>query len=65
MCADVVIDPAKSVLVEVKGAELTATDQFSAGYALRFPRVVKIRTDKVRSACFGGDDRLKSLLNFY
>lgn len=57
--SDVVIDPSKSVLVEIKGAELTPTDQFSAGYALRFPRVLRLRLDKVWSVetlslCCGG-----------
>jgi hypothetical protein len=47
---DVVIDPSKSVLVEIKGAELTPTDQFSAGYALRFPRVLRLRLDKVHQS---------------
>ena len=49
---DVIIDPKNSVLVELVGAELTRTDQFSAGYCMRFPRVVKLRDDKVRCALF-------------
>ena len=44
---DVVIEPSKSLMIELVGAELTRTDQFSAGYVLRFPRVVKLRRDKV------------------
>ena len=48
---DVVIDPVNSVLLEVVGAELVHTDQFSAGYVLRFPRVVRPRLDKVSCEC--------------
>ncbi len=44
---DVIIDPKDSVLVEIAGAELQRTDQFSAGYCMRFPRVIKFREDKV------------------
>jgi DNA ligase-4 len=35
-----------SVILEVKGAELMASDTFGAPVTLRFPRVVKIRYDK-------------------
>ncbi len=48
--ADVIIDPKDSVLVEIAGAELQRTDQFSAGYCMRFPRVIKFREDKVGGA---------------
>ena len=44
---DVVIDdPANSILLEVYGAELVPTTQFSSKHTLRFPRVHRLRTDK-------------------
>jgi ATP-dependent DNA ligase len=55
LSVDVVItDPSKSLLLEIKGAELTRSDAFLAGYTMRFPRVVKIRSDKVRCAAAVG-----------
>jgi len=45
---DVVIDdPRNSILLEVYGAELVPTTQFSSKHTLRFPRVECVRTDKV------------------
>jgi len=41
-----VSDPSNSVVLEIKSAELTKTDQYSAGYTFRNPRVVRIRRDK-------------------
>jgi len=43
---DVYIPPDKSIVVEVKCAELTTTDMYSAGLTCRFPRIHKIRMDK-------------------
>ena len=45
------IEPRNSVLMELKGYEVTATDQFAANLCLRFPRVVKIRDDKDWTEC--------------
>lgn len=44
---DMVIHPKDSMLVEVCGAELVPTVQFSAGWTLRFPRLIRLRDDKV------------------
>lgn len=41
-----VSDPAESVVLEIKSAELTRTSQYSSGYTFRNPRVVRIRRDK-------------------
>ena len=44
---DVIIkDLSKSVILEVKAAELQSTIQYPTGYTLRFPRVIRIRNDK-------------------
>lgn len=43
---DVFITPNRSVIMEIKCAELVITDQFSAGRTPRFPRCVNIRYDK-------------------
>jgi len=36
----------KSLVLEIKAAEMTLSESYPAGYTLRFPRVVKIRYDK-------------------
>jgi len=36
----------KSIILEVKAAEMTVSESYPTGYTLRFPRVVKIRYDK-------------------
>jgi len=38
--------PSDSLVVEVKAASVTATDQFRMGFTIRFPRFKKIRTDR-------------------
>ena len=38
--------PSDSVVVEVKAASVSATDQFKMGFTLRFPRFKKLRTDR-------------------
>ena len=43
---DVWIKPNDSVVVEVKAASVTVTDQFRTGYTLRFPRFKKLRSDR-------------------
>lgn len=43
---DVWIKPCDSVVVEVKGASVGASDSFRANYTVRFPRFKKLRTDK-------------------
>lgn len=39
-------DPSKSIVLELKGAEIIRSNTFVPDYTLRFPRVVKIRYDK-------------------
>jgi len=39
-------DPSKSVILEVKGAEIVDSDSFPSACVLRFPRVQNIRYDK-------------------
>ncbi|GAM91626.1 hypothetical protein ANO11243_096780 [Dothideomycetidae sp. 11243] len=43
---DVWIRPDESIVLEVKAASVSATDQFRTGYTLRFPRFRKLRRDK-------------------
>ena len=43
---DVWIRPDKSVVVSVKAASISITDQFKTGLTLRFPRFKKLRTDR-------------------
>ena len=43
---DVWIKPDESVVLAVKAAQVTATDQFRTGYTLRFPRFKKLRLDR-------------------
>ena len=43
---DVWIKPSESVVLSVKAASVTATDQFKTGFTLRFPRFKKLRQDR-------------------
>ncbi|GAB7343872.1 hypothetical protein MBLNU457_1835t2 [Dothideomycetes sp. NU457] len=43
---DVWIKPEDSVVISVKAAQITGTDQFRMGRTLRFPRFRKLRNDK-------------------
>lgn len=43
--------PQHSHVLELKGYDVTTSDQFSANVTLRFPRVVKIRYDKEWHEC--------------
>ncbi len=40
-----------SRILQVKAAQVTVSEKYKAGYTLRFPRVIKIRTDKNWSDC--------------
>eukprot|EP00736_Rhodelphis_marinus_P006076 Rmarinus@m.21134 len=49
-------DPEKSFVLEVYGAELTPTDQYTVGVTIRFPRVKRLRPDKdPRDCCIQKD----------
>ncbi|KAH8803174.1 DNA ligase I [Xylogone sp. PMI_703] len=43
---DVWIKPTDSVVLEVKAASVSASDQFRTGFTLRFPRFKRLRLDK-------------------
>ena len=45
-CPDEWILPSDSVVVEVKAASVSGTDQFKMGFTLRFPRFKRIRSDR-------------------
>uniref|UniRef100_A0A182J988 DNA ligase 4 n=1 Tax=Anopheles atroparvus TaxID=41427 RepID=A0A182J988_ANOAO len=43
---DVCIEPSASIVLQLKGSELVRSDTYAAGYTIRFPRIVAIRSDK-------------------
>lgn len=43
---DMILPPEHAQVIQVKAAEITPSDTYGAGYTLRFPRFVQIRTDK-------------------
>lgn len=49
-------DPSESILLELKGAELTPTATFPAKLTIRFPRVINIRYDKAWSEALKFDE---------
>ncbi|KAG0203986.1 DNA ligase (ATP) [Mortierella sp. GBA30] len=52
MRPDVIIDPERSIVIEIKAAEFVSnTDSYAAEYTLRFPRFLRIREDKDASSC--------------
>ncbi|KAI1319760.1 DNA ligase (ATP) [Mortierella claussenii] len=52
MRPDVIIDPEKSIVIEVKASEIVAnSDSYAAEYTLRFPRFLHIREDKDMNSC--------------
>ncbi|KAK3814282.1 MAG: ATP dependent DNA ligase domain-containing protein [Benniella sp.] len=52
MRPDVIIDPEKSIVVEVKAAEIVPnSDSYASEYTLRFPRFMHIREDKDWTSC--------------
>ncbi|XP_068735127.1 DNA ligase 4-like [Montipora capricornis] len=60
---DVWIEPTKSKIVQVKAAEIIASDKFKTGFTLRFPRVEAIRKDKMWYECLSLKEleKLKSM----
>jgi len=57
---DVLIEPSKSKIVQIKAAEITQTEKYKCGCTLRFPRVESIRDDKQWFECMDLDE-LKNL----
>ncbi|XP_043927269.1 DNA ligase 4 [Protopterus annectens] len=53
---EVYIDPCNSVIVQVKAAEIVASDMYKTGCTLRFPRIEKIRDDKEWHECMTLND---------
>nr|BAS29984.1 DNA ligase 4 [Mortierella alpina] len=52
MRPDVIIDPERSIVIEIKAAEFVSnTDSYAAEYTLRFPRFMRIRADKDATSC--------------
>ncbi|KAG0337995.1 DNA ligase (ATP) [Podila humilis] len=52
MRPDVIIDPANSIVVEIKAAEIIANStSYTSEYTLRFPRFMHIREDKDATSC--------------
>jgi DNA ligase-4 len=48
---DVWLDPKQSRILQIKAAQLVPTEKYKTGFTLRFPRVMKIRTDKSWDQC--------------
>jgi DNA ligase-4 len=61
---DVWIDPRVSKILQVKAAQIVISEKYKAGYTLRFPRVVKIRTDKSWYDCLDLDGFLEVAKQF-
>ncbi|KAI9242594.1 MAG: ATP dependent DNA ligase domain-containing protein [Podila humilis] len=52
MRPDVIIDPANSIVVEIKAAEIISNStSYASEYTLRFPRFLRIREDKDAESC--------------
>ncbi|KAG0049537.1 DNA ligase (ATP) [Gryganskiella cystojenkinii] len=52
MRPDVIIDPEKSIVVEIKAAEIVSNStSYACDYTLRFPRFLHIREDKDANSC--------------
>ena len=44
---DVILcNPANSIILEIKAAEINKTENYPSGYTTRFPRVERVRSDK-------------------
>ncbi|ELW47449.1 DNA ligase 4 [Tupaia chinensis] len=48
---EVYIEPCNSVIVQIKAAEIVPSDMYKTGCTLRFPRIERIRDDKVWHEC--------------
>ncbi|KAF8273171.1 ATP dependent DNA ligase domain-containing protein [Lactarius quietus] len=48
---DVYLDPEDSFIIQIKAAEITASDQYHMGFTMRFPRALSIREDLSASDC--------------
>jgi len=53
---DLWIEPWKSQIVQIKAAEIVASDKYKSGCTLRFPRVEKVRDDKDWFDCMTVDE---------
>ncbi|KAF9912484.1 DNA ligase (ATP) [Linnemannia zychae] len=52
MRPDVIIDPEKSIVVEIKASEILAnSESYASEYTVRFPRFLRVRDDKDASSC--------------
>ncbi|KAI0272769.1 ATP dependent DNA ligase domain-containing protein [Gloeopeniophorella convolvens] len=47
----VYLEPEDSFIIQIKAAEITASDQYHMGFTMRFPRVLNIRDDLSVSDC--------------
>ncbi|KAL2088065.1 hypothetical protein ACEWY4_016893 [Coilia grayii] len=48
---EVYIEPSRSVIIQVKAAEIVASDMYKTNCTLRFPRIERIREDKEWHQC--------------
>jgi DNA ligase-4 len=53
-----------SKILQIKAAQITVTDKYKSGYTLRFPRVMKIRTDKNWDMCMTIQELIDMATNF-
>eukprot|EP01022_Parablepharisma_sp_SALTPOND_P011968 TRINITY_DN15277_c0_g1_i1.p1 TRINITY_DN15277_c0_g1~~TRINITY_DN15277_c0_g1_i1.p1 ORF type:complete len:732 (-),score=68.46 TRINITY_DN15277_c0_g1_i1:510-2705(-) len=57
-------DPSKSIVFEIRAAEIVCSDQYPVKHTLRFPRVMKIRYDKSWDDTLTLDQLHKTVIDF-
>lgn len=60
-----ITDISKSVVLEIRAGELQVSDQYPTLYTLRFPRVLKIRYDKLWDEAFTETELKELVANFH
>ena len=61
----VVHDLSKTIVLEVRAAEMVMSDQYPTRRTLRFPRVVKVRYDKPWTEAMTKDELDQTIENFH
>jgi len=58
---DVYLDPEDAFIIQIKAAEITASDQYHVGFTMRFPRALSIREDLSASDCITASAILEAI----